>query len=363
MKISELLLEYNEQRLINDFGANLLKHTKLDDSAPKTNEPKELITAIAALDPTPNKDLTFWLAFQYSKFSKTNNSFGIKRWEDIGSRAIPALIKFKALSRKPNLEPKLPTKDINQVQGLGVLEDILDNYEEKEATSNKELSNQEEENFYKSGQAELLHNDSNIKVVIPKSKKAAQFFGINTKWCTAAKENNMFAYYNKKGRLYIVLIKKENKRFQFHFQTGQFMDGKDREIKPNKLADKYPILWKIFTPIAEKLHSVILNAHPSEAFCMDAVKRYAYAIKYIKNPSEALCIAAVKKDGVAIKYIKNPSEALCMAAIKQNAFSIEYIKNPSEAVCLAAVQHSGGDAIEYIKNIEMRNKIKRMLNL
>ena len=355
MKIIELLLEYNEQRLINDFGNKLITRIKSDASAPKTSDIKIAIDNIANLDPTGNKELTFWLVLNYANGR-------ISRYEDIASRAIPALIKFKALLKKPNLEPKLTIRDINQIKGLtGIksttpevpdslgLEDIIDQYQEKDVTSTSELSSSEEQNFYKTGQAKLIYNDAQVKVVVPKTKAASCFFGINTRWCTAAKENNMFADYNKQGPLYIVLFKKENERYQFHFETQQFMNERDKKIKPNELADKYPILWKIFTPIAEHSGSIILNAHPSEAIQLVAVKQYGYAIQYIKNPSEAIQLAAVKRNGIAIKFIKNPSEAMQLAAVKQHGYEIKFIKNPSEAIQLVAVKQDG-TSIKFIKN-------------
>jgi len=342
MKISELLFEYNEKRLINDFGNKLQIKSKSDSSAPKNLSSVNLIKNISDLDPTGNKELTFWLVLNYA-----NNR--INRYEDIASRAIPELLKYKALLKKPNLTPPLTIRDINQIKGLTSLEEIIDQYKEVDVTSNKEQENKEEQNFFNTNQAELIYNDSQVKVVVPKTKAASCFFGINTKWCTAAKKNDRFDDYNEKGPLYIVLFKKENKRYQFHFQTGQFMNEKDESVNPNELADEYPILWKIFTPIAEKNNSLYLNEHPSEKVQLAAVQKYGKAIQFIKNPSEQLQLAAVQQDGRAIQFIENPSEQLQLAAVQQSAAAILFIENPSEKVQLAAVQEDGY-AIQFIKN-------------
>jgi len=341
MKISELLFEYNEKRLINDFGNKLQIKSKSDSSAPKNLSSVNLIKKIADLDPTGNKELTFWLVLNYA-----NNR--INRYEDIASRAIPELLKYKALLKKPNLTPPLTIRDINQIKGLTHLEEIVDQYQEKETTSNKELENKEEQNFFNTNQAELIYNDSQVKVIVPKTKEASCFFGINTKWCTAARTNNMFNKYTKDGPLYIVLFKKENKRYQFHFQTGQFMNEKDEYVNPNELADKYPILWKIFSPIAEKNNSLYLNEHPSEQLQLAALQQDVGAIQFIKNPSEKVQLAAVKEDVEALEYIKNPSEKVQLAAVQKNGTAIGFIKKPSEQVQLAAVQKNG-TAIGFIK--------------
>jgi hypothetical protein len=166
----------------------------------------------------------------------------------------------------------------------------------------------------------------------------------------------MFADYNKKGSLYIVLFKKENTRYQFHYKTNMFMNENDAEINPNELAEKYPILWKIFTPIAIENNSSILNSKPSEAVQMTAVTQNGRAINYIKNPSEAVQMTAVTQNGRAINYIKNPSEAVQMTAVTQHGGAIYYIKNPSEAVQMTAVTQDGR-AIEYIKNPSEKVKV------
>ena len=342
MRISELLLEYNEARLLNDFGTKLEARAKSDLSAPKNKTSQQLIQVIASADPTPNKELTFWLCLNYA-----NN--GIARWEDIDSKAVPALLKFKALLRKPNLNPPLQVRDINQIKGLSALQDITEKYQEKEAVSNSQLADQAEANFYKSKQAELIYNDNQVKVIVPKTKEAAIFFGKGTRWCTAAKNNNYFTQYNRQGPLYIVIIKGTNEKYQFHWKTEQFMDAQDKEMNPNKLAGKYPILWKIFTPIAEENKSLILNLNPTEKMQLAAVTENSYAIQYIKNPSEAVQLAAVTQSGHVIQWIKNPSEAVQLAAVTENGNAIQCIENPSEKMQLAAVRQDGC-AIKFIKN-------------
>jgi len=337
MRFYELLLEYNEQRLIHDFGDKLVKRYSNSKAAPKA-----IIKSIAELDPTPNKELTFWLAMNYA-------NKGISRFEDIASRAVPALLKFKALLRKPNLQPPLPVRDMNQIKGLSALEDITEKYEEKEAISNSEKAAAEEQKFYDTKKAILFYNDDQIKVVIPRTVAAAQFFGKGTRWCTAAKDDNRFTYYNKQGPLYIVILKGTNTKYQFHWEANQFMDAKDEGINPNELAEKYPILWKIFKPVAVKNKSLALHQNPTEAMQLQAVQQDGWSIRYLKNPSEAVQLAAVQENGWAIKCLKNPSEAVQLAAVQQDGWAIGYLKNPSEAVQLAAVQQHGW-AIEYIEN-------------
>lgn len=374
MTINEILLEFNDTKLINDFGLKVLAHISADSSARKIwdkaqdmgvgNNPisKDIYDAvikdIASLDPTPNKKLSFWLVNKYA-----NNK--INRYEDIGSRAVPALMQYKQLLKKPKLEPPLQIRDINQIDSLNELETLLKPYEQQDDIGNRK---EQEKEFYNSGQAELVYNDNDIKVVVPKSQAASCFFGTNTKWCTAAKKYNAFDEYNNDGPLYIILIKKENKRFQFHFSTDQFMNEYDDSVDPQLIANMYPKLWKIFELISIKNNSLMFVKNPSEELAEKIISEDPSNIYYIDNPSEKLQLSAVQTDPKAIGQIKNPTvrvqkEALYLSlktskisvgqvlslirnptveiqqyAIMQSETSIKYIKNPSEDMQLFSIE-------------------------
>ena len=345
MKIRDLLLVEYDQNKVNSLMAKY-QARKPDPSAPKTANSIELANQIEKLGVT-NGELVFWILNRY--LTPTGEGYGINRWEDIASRLIPAIKKFEVLKRKPNLNPPLPTRDLNQIKSLSQLEDITEKYQEKELASKSEKASEEEQAFYDSKQATLVYNDDQIKVVVPHTMEASQYFGRNTRWCTAAKTNNRFNAYNKKGPLYIVLIKQENKRWQFHWPSKQFMNEADEEINPNELADQHPTLWKIFTPIAEKNKSLILNQNPSPKMQMAAVEKDGGLIRYIKNPSPKMQMAAVEKDGGSIQYIKNPSPEVQMAAVRQDGWSIKFITNPTPEMQMAAVKTAPA-LIGYIKN-------------
>jgi prephenate dehydratase len=344
MRIFELLLEYDVSQ-VNSLASKLRSRTK-DPSAPPAQTPVDLATVLENMGITNGATL-FWILHRY--LTATGNGYGINRWEDIASRVLPALEKFAVLKRKPNLNPPLPTKDLNQIKSLGQLEDITEKYQEKELASKTQKAGAEEQAFYDSKQATLLYNDATVKVVVPHTEAASCYFGVNTRWCTVAKNDNQFNKYNKISPLYIVLIKPINQRFQFHWGKPEFTDEQNAEINPNELADKYPVLWKIFTPIATKYKSLTLNQNPSPEVQMAAVQQNGWAIRFINNPPPKVQMAAVQQYGEAIHYIKNPSPEVQMAAVQSAGKAIQDIKNPSHEVQMAAVQQNG-EAIQYIKN-------------
>ncbi|VVC05892.1 Uncharacterised protein [uncultured archaeon] len=283
------LLEYNKERLLHDFTRKLEKRIQNDPTIDnKETTPEQLITEISNFDPTPNKELVLWCVMKYVHYNGETNTYCIKKFEDIASRAIPALQKFKALARKPNLSPPLLTKDVNQIQSLPVLEKIVSGYSQKESRSSSEANDAEEERFLKSGDVDLLYNDSKIKIVVLHDEAASCFFGKGTQWCTAAREHNMFSKYDKNGPLYIVIVKGTSHKYQFHFSSMEYMDEKDEEIDPRKLADKYPILWKIFEPISKKNGTLAMVKNPTEEEQRLAAYRNVNELFYIENPSPKL---------------------------------------------------------------------------
>lgn len=80
-----------------------------------------------------------------------------------------------------------------------------------------------------------MYEDDKWLIIIPHTEEAACYYGANTRWCTAAKEDNMFDYYNNDGPLYINIYKPKNRKYQFHFESSQFMDEEDEPIQLNEL--------------------------------------------------------------------------------------------------------------------------------
>ena len=86
----------------------------------------------------------------------------------------------------------------------------------------------------KSG-AEKVYEDDRWLVVIPHTEAAACLYGAHTQWCTAAREHNYFERYNKDGYLYINIDKRDNRKYEFHFESNQFMDETDKAIEKDVL--------------------------------------------------------------------------------------------------------------------------------
>lgn len=72
---------------------------------------------------------------------------------------------------------------------------------------------------------EKVYEDDEWVVYVPHSHAAARRGGEGTHWCTASENDYYYNYYSKQGPLYINVRKSDGVKFQFHFESAQFMDA------------------------------------------------------------------------------------------------------------------------------------------
>jgi hypothetical protein len=132
--------------------------------------------------------------------------------------------KYKKLIKK---HPEVADQtDINKVYTFddlaGILEYILDDISDAESGELLKAAEKDSEKVY---------NSENYMIVVPKTQEASCAYGRRTRWCTAATgSNNYFHRYNRDGPLYIVIDKKSQEKYQFHFQSEQYMDAEDDRL-------------------------------------------------------------------------------------------------------------------------------------
>ena len=82
---------------------------------------------------------------------------------------------------------------------------------------------------------EKVYEDDEWVVYVPHNHAAARRGGEGTRWCTASENDYYYNMYSKQGPLYINIRKSDGAKFQFHFETDQFMDANDDPIRLNKI--------------------------------------------------------------------------------------------------------------------------------
>jgi hypothetical protein len=127
-------------------------------------------------------------------------------------RMLPAgtdMGKFKSISE---LEAFINTLDVNEI--LGITKGELS----RNIRSAKD-------------DIEVLYEDSEWMVLIPKTYEASCHWGSGTEWCTATRNDpEHYEAYIEDGPLYININKITGDKYQFHFETDSFKDASDEEI-------------------------------------------------------------------------------------------------------------------------------------
>jgi hypothetical protein len=193
------------------------------------------VTWLELYDPSPAKKYVNWMIVRYLRGD-------IKRLEDIPSRISGALKKYMSLGNKKKLKPE--HRDINRISDI---EDIVDEYSDVDVTSKSEMADK----YVSSGEANIVYDDNEYKVIIPKTEEASCYYGRNTRWCTASRNNNMFKHYDVDGPLYIILHKPTNTRWQFHFNSNQYMDERDEPINIIDFFKKHKTIFGVFKKLGK----------------------------------------------------------------------------------------------------------------
>lgn len=236
MRLDEVfvLVEYDENKTWEVFGAKLLAAAKQDYSINlqlrKGDEEKlrsYVLHCLKQADPSKNQQYSQWLAKAYS--------VGGIRMEDLMSNVKDSLELFGKLKQKKKLEAS--DADIGRFKTVGDFEAMMSKYENVDLESGKDKQKNAVYN------ADVVFDDEEIRILKPKDVEAAMYYGRGTKWCTAAKNNNMYKAYASSGDLYIVIPKNpdyQGEKYQFHFEERQFMDEQDVPVALETMLDRYP---------------------------------------------------------------------------------------------------------------------------
>ena len=130
-------------------------------------------------------------------------------------------------------------RDINRISSFDELYDLTKEFSLEQATTTKAERIRQD--------AELVYDGPNWEILIPKSEEASCHYGANTRWCTAGSSSNYYNHYSKQGPLYIILNKKDpTDKYQFHFESNQFMDKEDRSVSLSPFLNERPELKEFF---------------------------------------------------------------------------------------------------------------------
>jgi hypothetical protein len=228
----------------------------------KENQEKDLSTynQIVRLDPTFIENTenlgqyTKWL-FRKDNLAWILNNIKTRRGEDLYK--IKESIALFEKAKKVNQLP-IDKKDINKLN-IDTLFDLTFQLQNQNLQSNTE-----KEKETKKDSKKVFENDEWL-IVVPETEEAACYYGKGTKWCTAGNTNNQFDYYNRQGTLYILINKQDqSEKFQFHFESKQFMDIMDRSINIGDFFGENDDMYNFFKNIQGDELDFILTESSAE---------------------------------------------------------------------------------------------------
>ena len=286
MRFKEILLEYDRSKTLANFTGKIQARSKTDSSLRET-DPEAIIIMIEEIDPTTNKQFVQWILRQWLSGS-------LRLLAEDGYRILNALEIF--YNKKTQIRRAGRDVDINKYNA-DTLQDLTDQFQD--AQSGKEVKQDELEKAKK--ESEILYDGDLGKLIVPKTEYASCFWGRGTRWCTASTEyDNYFDEYNRHGPLYI-WINSIGTKYQFHFETRQFMDEKDVDIPHGKLTSlrlNHPVISKLFKKYKDQLLKS-KNVGDIYMYANDVIKgRWTKAEPYImKDPEVAYIYASYVIEG------------------------------------------------------------------
>jgi len=201
------IFQYIQEGMINEITADD-KFNKFYDGKLDRN----LFNSIVELDPTSNG------------LDKVGNyvDWLIKNKETLDVVDIPKLSNLlKTYDRlKTNLKPE--HRDINKLDLLTFIE-VMDNAEKDGLLLSKKDKEKARKKLAEKN-SEVVYNDNEYIVVVPKTMQASQYYASGCAWCTGHQDDNV-CYFNNdmyaNGDLYIIYDKKTRKKWQMFWEQGK----------------------------------------------------------------------------------------------------------------------------------------------
>jgi hypothetical protein len=199
MRYFQILLEYSRRETIKSYGPRILQALTKDISVgiedlkklAETNPEEavnQILNKLEQADSTVGDIYVRWLVIQYIK--------NHVKLEDLLSRGADALGVFhQAKNRK-----MLKNTDIN-AYNFNQLEELKARLEQQIALKDKKKQEMEDRGKFQEW------DTPKVRIIRVDDETASKFWGRKTQWCIAAKNNNMFDFYHKHGRIYYFIPK------------------------------------------------------------------------------------------------------------------------------------------------------------
>jgi hypothetical protein len=154
--------------------------------------------------------------------------------------------------------------DVNKIKSLTDLYDVVKNYYTKDTKDLGSIISALNEKEYKE-----IFRGRKFTIFTPLTERASCTLGVNTEWCTTwgpeslnpkhKDRGSLFSRYHNQGPLYILISDSDvNDKYQFHFESKQYMDREDKRIDVTEFLNENPDVKNFFFP------SLVSDDQPEE---------------------------------------------------------------------------------------------------
>lgn len=196
--------------------------------------------------------------------------------------------------------------DVNKIKSLTDLYDVVKGYYAKDTTDlNSIISALNEKEFKKVYQGEKW------SVFTPLTEKASCYLGVNTEWCTTwgseslnpkhKDRGSLFSRYHSQGPLYIIISNSNvNEKYQFHFESKQYMDRDDRRINVTEFLNNNEDIKNLFFPslVSDDVSDEMVRKQITRLNALDEDDAGILVNKLVTKsaPDNELIMALISKD-------------------------------------------------------------------
>lgn len=75
-----------------------------------------------------------------------------------------------------------------------------------------------------------------------------------------------------------------------------------------------------------------------EQFCENAVRKFPYAMQFVKNQTEKICKIAIENCWWAMQFVRKQTSMINRFAVTVNPWNLKFVKEQTEDLCIIAVQ-------------------------
>jgi len=196
--------------------------------------------------------------------------------------------------------------DVNKIKSLTDLYDVVKNYYTRDTKDLGSIISALDEKEYRE-----VFKGRKFTIFTPLTERASCTLGVNTEWCTTwgpyslnpkhKDRGSLFNRYHTQGPLYILISDSDvNDKYQFHFESKQYMDRDDRRIDVTEFLNENPDIKNFFFPslVSDDLPENIIKQQIERMNALDEDDAGILVNKIISKTAQSnpLIMAFVQKD-------------------------------------------------------------------